>query len=109
MSSRAVARGRALAKESQQRWAEKWAGDPTFQQKTRAHARSMATPESCAEGGRAAAEKRRADPEADRAYRAARAETGHAVSKLRRVCSCGLESNPGAVARHQKATGHPPR
>ena len=28
------------------------------------------------------------------------------VSHLRRTCECGLTSNPGAIGRHTKATGH---
>ena len=86
--------------------AEKIRTDPDFAERVKSHARAMSTPESRAAGGYAAHRKRLADPAADQAYRAARRETGLAVSKTRRVCSCGLESNPGAIGRHQKATGH---
>lgn len=88
--------------------AEKIRTDPDFAERVKNHARTMATPESRAAGGAASHRKRREDPEADLAYREARRETGIAVSKIRRVCSCGMESNPGAIGRHQKATGHTP-
>lgn len=88
--------------------AEKIRTDPDFSERVKDHARGMATPESRAAGGTASHRKRREDPAADLAYRAARRETGLAVSKTRRVCSCGMESNPGAIGRHQKATGHTP-
>jgi len=33
-------------------------------------------------------------------------EQGLALSSLRVECSCGMVSNPGAIARHKKVTGH---
>ena len=106
LRARAVARGKDLAALAQARWSEKYTGDPQFRKRADDHARGMATPESRAAGGRAAAERRREDPGKDFAYREARRVTGLATSTLRRVCSCGLVSNPGAIGRHQKATGH---
>ena len=35
-----------------------------------------------------------------------RRPNGLALSKIKVMCSCGLTSNPGAIARHKKATGH---
>lgn len=106
MRERAAARGKAAAPLGRKALADKLAQDPAFAEQVAAHARNMATPDSRAAGGRAAHAALRADPQRFAQVRARRGEGGAKTSAMRRACSCGLETNPGSLARHQKATGH---
>jgi hypothetical protein len=92
------ASGKANVAFAQAGRALKFQTDPEFAEKTRAHARSMATPESRSRGGKSAMAKMDSE---------AHSRAGLKSSKIRKKCSeCGLETNPGALGRHLKATGH---
>lgn len=61
-------------------------------------------------GGAARTRKLREDPEfaarASAASRKAGLKMAEKVNNLRESCSCGLETTPGPMARHKKASGH---